>query len=189
MTPFRTHPPLRRMLLHAIATAAMGSVLTLTASQVAHAAAPTAAGTHSGKWTHPTTAHYRISSPYGARGHWRAGHHTGIDLAIRSGTRVRSVGSGTVVLARRSGAYGKAVTIRMKDGRYILFGHLSRITVRPGQKVRARTRLGYSGATGRVTGPHLHLEVRKNRRYGSDINPLTYLARHGVRLTSRSFTR
>jgi murein DD-endopeptidase MepM/ murein hydrolase activator NlpD len=182
MTTFRKRPLLRRMLLHAIATAAMGSVLTLAASQVAHAAP-------AGSWTHPTTAHYRISSPYGVRGTWRAGHHTGIDLAVRSGTRVRSVGSGTVVLAKRSGDYGKAVTIRMNDGRYILFGHLSRITVRPGQKVRARTRLGYSGATGRVTGPHLHFEVRRSRRYGSDINPLTYLARHGVRLTSRSFAR
>lgn len=99
------------------------------------------------------------------------------------------MGAGTVVLARRSGAYGKAVTIRMKDGRYTLFGHLSRITVRPGQKVRARTRLGYSGSTGRSTGPHLHFEVRKSRRYGTDINPLIYLAKHGVRLTSRTFTR
>ncbi|MGI5258324.1 M23 family metallopeptidase [Streptomyces angustmyceticus] len=182
MTTFRRRPPLRRLLLHAIATAAMGSALPLTVPQEAHAAP-------AGTWAHPTPSHFRISSPYGARGTWRAGHHTGIDLAVRSGTRVRSVGSGTVVLARRSGAYGKAVTIRMTDGRYVLFGHLSRITVRPGQKVRARTRLGYSGATGRVTGPHLHFEVRRNRRYGSDINPLTYLARHGIRLTSRTFTR
>ncbi|MEU5541767.1 M23 family metallopeptidase [Streptomyces sioyaensis] len=183
MTTFRTRTPLRRMLLHAITTAALGSVLTLAASQAALAAS---AGKH---WTHPTTARYRISSPYGVRGHWRAGHHTGVDLAVRAGTLIRSVGSGTVVLARRSGDYGKAVTIRMNDGRYVLFGHLSRITVRPGQKVHARTRLGYSGATGRATGPHLHFEVRTSRRYGSDINPLTYLARHGVRLTSGPFRR
>ncbi|MGW7572508.1 M23 family metallopeptidase [Streptomyces sp. NPDC054765] len=179
------------MLLHAITTAALGSVLALAASQAAQAAPagtwarPTAAGT----WAHPTTTHYRISAPYGMRGTWQAGHHTGIDLALRTGTRVRSVGSGTVVLARRSGAYGKAVTIRMNDGRYTLFGHLSRITVRPGQRVHARTRLGYSGSTGRVTGPHLHFEVRTGRRYGTDINPLTYLAGHGIRLTSRPFTR
>ncbi|MBM4795425.1 M23 family metallopeptidase [Streptomyces sioyaensis] len=183
MTTFRTRTPLRRMLLHAIAPAALGSVLTLVAPQAALAAS---AGRH---WTHPTTARYRISSPYGVRGHWLAGHHTGVDLAVRAGTRIRSVGSGTVVLARRSGAYGKAVTIRMNDGRYVLFGHLSRITVRPGQKVHARTRLGYSGATGRATGPHLHFEVRTSRRYGTDINPLTYLAKHGVRLTSGPFRR
>ncbi|UYB41939.1 M23 family metallopeptidase [Streptomyces sp. Je 1-4] len=176
MTTFRKSTPLRRMLLLAIAPTAMGCVLTLAASEVAVAAS-------AGTWSHPTKARHRISSPYGVRGSWQAGHHTGIDLAVRPGTKVRSVGSGTVVLAKRSGAYGKAVTIRMNDGRYTLFGHLSRITVRPGQKVRARTRLGYSGATGRATGPHLHFEVRTSRRYGTDINPLTYLAKHGIRLT------
>ncbi|AWN27719.1 M23 family metallopeptidase [Streptomyces sp. NEAU-S7GS2] len=179
MTTFRKSTPLRRMLLLAIAPTAMGCVLTLAASEVA-VAAP------AGTWSHPTKARHRISSPYGVRGTWQAGHHTGIDLAVRPGTKVRSVGSGTVVLAKRSGAYGKAVTIRMNDGRYTLFGHLSRITVRPGQKVRARTRLGYSGATGRATGPHLHFEVRTGRRYGTDINPLTYLAKHGIRLTPRT---
>ncbi|MEU8680570.1 M23 family metallopeptidase [Streptomyces sp. NPDC048611] len=176
MTTFRKSTPLRRMLLLAIAPTATGCVLALAASQVA-LAAPAGTGSH------PTKARHRISSPYGVRGTWQAGHHTGIDLAVRTGTKVRSVGSGTVVLARRSGAYGKAVTIRMKDGRYTLFGHLSRITVRPGQKVRARTHLGYSGATGRATGPHLHFEVRTTRYYGSDINPLPYLARHGIHLT------
>lgn len=179
MTTFRKSTPLRRMLLLAIAPTAMGCVLTLAASEVA-VAAP------AGTWSHPTKTRHRISSPYGVRGTWQAGHHTGIDFAVRPGTKVRSVGSGTVVLAKRSGAYGKAVTIRMNDGRYTLFGHLSRITVRPGQKVRARTRLGYSGATGRATGPHLHFEVRTGRRYGTDINPLTYLAKHGIRLTPRT---
>ncbi|MFE3552119.1 M23 family metallopeptidase [Streptomyces kronopolitis] len=183
MTTFRIRTPLRRMLLHAIAPAALGSVLALAAPPPALAAP---AGKH---WTHPTTARYRISAPYGIRGAWLAGHHTGVDLAVRAGTRIRSVGSGTVVLARRSGSYGNAVTIRMNDGRYVLFGHLSRITVRPGQKVRARTRLGYSGATGRATGPHLHLEVRTSRRYGSDINPLAYLAHHGIHLTPGRFHR
>jgi murein DD-endopeptidase MepM/ murein hydrolase activator NlpD len=184
MTTFRKSTPLRRMLLLAIAPTATSCVLALAASQVALAAPAGASGGH------PTKARHRlISSPYGVRGSWQAGHHTGIDLAVRTGTRVRSVGSGTVVLAKRSGAYGKAVTIRMNDGHYTLFGHLSRITVRLGQRVRARTHLGYSGATGRATGPHLHFEVRTSRRYGSDINPLTYLARHGVRLTSGPFRR
>ncbi|MGW8553762.1 M23 family metallopeptidase [Streptomyces tubercidicus] len=176
MTTFRKSTPLRRMLLLAIAPTATGCVLALAASQVAIAAPAGHAGP-------PTKAHHRISSPYGVRGSWQAGHHTGIDLAVRTGTKVRSVGSGTVVLAKRSGAYGKAVTIRMNDGRYTLFGHLSRITVRTGQKVRARTHLGYSGATGRVTGPHLHFEVRTARHYGSDINPLPYLAKYGIHLT------
>ncbi|MFE6739154.1 M23 family metallopeptidase [Streptomyces tubercidicus] len=177
MTTFRKSTPLRRMLLLAIAPTATGCVLALAASQVAVAAPAGNSGP-------PAKApHHRISSPYGVRGTWQAGHHTGIDLAVRTGTKVRSVGSGTVILAKRSGAYGKAVTIRMTDGRYTLFGHLSRITVRTGQKVRARTHLGDSGATGRATGPHLHFEVRTARYYGTDINPLPYLAKHGIHLT------
>lgn len=177
MTTFRKSTPLRRMLLRVLAPAALAPVIVLAAPPVALAAP-------ADSWTRPMKArsHYRISASYGIPGTWQAGHHTGIDFAVRAGTRVRSVGSGTVVLARKSGAYGKAVTIRMKDGRYILFGHLSRITVHRGQRVHARTRLGYTGATGRATGPHLHFEVRRSRHYGSDINPLAYLARHGVRL-------
>ncbi|MEU5209520.1 M23 family metallopeptidase [Streptomyces sp. NPDC020742] len=183
MTTFHTSTPLSGILLRAIAPAVLGPVIAATAAPAA-LAAPT------DSWSRPlrTWAHYHVSAPYGVRGTWQAGHHTGIDFAVRSGTRVRSVGVGTVVLAQRSGAYGKAVTIRMRDGRYTLFGHLSRITVRPGQKVRAHTRLGYSGATGRATGPHLHFEVRTSRRYGSDINPLAYLARHGIRLPYRPHT-
>ncbi|MFD8547470.1 murein hydrolase activator EnvC family protein [Streptomyces sp. NPDC059649] len=175
MTTFRKSTPLRRALLRAALLAAAGPAVTVTAAQVALAAP-------AGHWAHPVAAHYRISAPYGVPGAWQAGHHTGIDLAVRSGAKVRSVGPGTVVLARRSGAYGKAVTVRMRDGHYTLFGHLSRITVHPGQRVRARTRLGYAGATGRATGPHLHFEVRTRRHYGSDINPLAYLARHGIHL-------
>ncbi|NGO71720.1 M23 family metallopeptidase [Streptomyces boncukensis] len=133
-------------------------------------------------WTRPVKRSYRVSQRYGVRGNWAAGHHTGIDLAVPRGTPVRSVGSGTVVFAGRSGAYGKAITIRMRDRKYTLFAHLSTIAVKRGKRVRAGTFIGRSGNTGRTTGPHLHFEVRAKRGYGSDINPVRYLARHGVRL-------
>ncbi|MFH9423673.1 M23 family metallopeptidase [Streptomyces sp. NPDC017529] len=171
----------RRLLLHGMVPAAIGTVLSLTVAEANPAAA-------AGPWTRPIAANARVSSPYGVKGHWAAGHHTGVDFAVRTGTPVSSVGAGTVVLARRSGDYGLAVTIRMTDGYYTLFGHLSRITAHVGQRVRAGTRIGYSGATGRTTGPHLHFEVRTSRRYGSDINPLTYLARRGIRITRRAVT-
>ncbi|MFJ6750791.1 M23 family metallopeptidase [Streptomyces sp. NPDC091266] len=174
-TSLRTRKPLRRMLLLALAPAAIGTTLALTAPAPAVAGSPAT-------WTRPTTARYQVSAAYGISGTWLAGHHTGVDLAVPTGTRIRSVSSGTVVLARTSGDYGKAVTIRMSDGNYTLFGHLSRITAHVGQKVRAGTPLGYSGATGRAFGPHLHFEVRTARGYGSDINPRTYLAHHGVHL-------
>lgn len=140
------------------------------------------AGAPSRPWARPLNRRYRVTVGYGVRGNWLAGHHTGIDLAVPHGTPVWSVSSGVVVLARWSGDYGRAVTIRMPDGRYVLYAHLSRISVRQGTRMHAGRRIGNSGATGRATGPHLHLEVRARRGYGSDINPVKYLAQRGVRL-------
>lgn len=135
-----------------------------------------------GSWTSPVASRYRVSQKYGIRGKWSAGHHTGIDLATPSGTPVRSVSSGTVVFAGTSGDYGKAVTIRMGDGKYTLFAHLSKIHVREGNRVKAGTLIGKSGSSGRSTGPHLHFEVRAERGYGSDIDPVAYLAKRGISL-------
>lgn len=135
-----------------------------------------------GKFALPLRRRFRVSARYGVRGNWLAGHHTGIDLAVPQGTPVHAVGGGTVVLARWSGAYGKAVTVRLRDGHYAVYAHLSRIAVRQGARIGTGDRLGSSGATGRATGPHLHLEIRARRGYGSDINPVTYLARRGARL-------
>ncbi|WP_367039358.1 M23 family metallopeptidase [Streptomyces sp. Je 1-332] len=135
-----------------------------------------------GKFTLPVRRRFKVSARYGVRGNWAAGHHTGIDLAVPTGTPVHAVGAGTVVLARWSGAYGKAVTVRLRDGHYAVYGHLSRISVRQGSRVGTGDRLGSSGATGRATGPHLHLEIRAKRGYGSDINPVRYLAKRGAQL-------
>ncbi|MWA09471.1 peptidoglycan DD-metalloendopeptidase family protein [Streptomyces sp. BA2] len=135
-----------------------------------------------GKFTLPIRRRFRVSARYGIRGNWLAGHHTGIDLAVPTGTPVHAVGGGTVVLAAWSGAYGKAVTVRLRDGHYAVYAHLSRISVRRGSRVGTGDRIGRSGATGRATGPHLHLEIRARRGYGSDVNPVRYLARRGARL-------
>ncbi|WP_329266419.1 M23 family metallopeptidase [Streptomyces pseudovenezuelae] len=132
------------------------------------------------KWSRPIRKRARVTMRYGVRGNWLAGYHTGVDLAVAKGTPVYAVGTGVVVLASWSGSYGKAVTIKLSDSRYILYAHLSRISVARGAKVKAGTRLGSSGATGRATGPHLHFEVRARRPYGSDIDPVKYLARHGL---------
>ncbi|GAA0484358.1 M23 family metallopeptidase [Streptomyces olivaceiscleroticus] len=168
---------LKELTLLGTVPTAIASALVLTVPQGA-----TAADRAAGGWARPITAPYYISSSYGVRGDWAAGHHTGVDFAVPTGSRVRSVGSGTVVLARRSGAYGKAVTVRMRDGHYIVYGHLSKISVKPGRSVGAGSRLGSSGATGRASGPHLHFEVRNARGYGNDVNPLRYLSRRGVHM-------
>ncbi|MFI6475410.1 M23 family metallopeptidase [Streptomyces sp. NPDC050516] len=130
----------------------------------------------------PLRRGYRVTERYGARGNWQGGHHTGIDLAVPRGTPVYAVGGGTVVLAARSGSYGNAVTVRMPDGHYAVYAHLNRIRTRKGAGIPTGARIGDSGSTGRTTGPHLHLEIRARRGYGSDINPVSYLARRGVSL-------
>ena len=103
-----------------------------------------------------------------------------IDFHAASGTSVHSVGSGKVVEAGWGGVYGNNVVIRMNDGTYTQYGHLSSISVSVGQRVTPGQRIGLSGATGNVTGPHLHFEARTSPEYGSDIDPVAYLRSHGV---------
>lgn len=134
-------------------------------------------------YTRPISESVPVSAQWGVPGGWAAGHHTGVDFAAPVGTPVRSVGAGRVELAGESGSYGKAVIVHMEDGKHVLFAHLSAIAVEQGQSVEAGTRVGDSGNTGRSTGPHLHFEVRNKPEYGTEVDPLPYLAEHGVRIT------
>ncbi|MFC7993053.1 M23 family metallopeptidase [Streptomyces pilosus] len=112
---------------------------------------------------------------------WSSGSHTGVDFHAAGGTPVQSVGIGTVV-AGWGGAYGNQVVIKMNDGTYTQYGHLSSIAVSVGQQVAAGQQIGLSGATGNVTGAHLHFEARSGADYGSDLDPVAYLRAHGVNL-------
>ncbi|MEU6590389.1 M23 family metallopeptidase [Streptomyces sp. NPDC046881] len=128
-------------------------------------------------------AHSYVSTGYQASSSlWSSGSHTGIDFHAASGTAVHAVGSGTVVSTGWGGAYGNQIVIRMADGMYTQYGHLSSIGVTVGQKVAPGQQIGLSGATGNVTGPHLHFEARTSPEYGSDIDPIAYLRKHGVNL-------
>ncbi|MFJ9542670.1 peptidoglycan DD-metalloendopeptidase family protein [Streptomyces sp. NPDC101225] len=111
---------------------------------------------------------------------WSSGYHTGVDFVVPTGTTVKAVGSGTVVSAGWGGAYGNQVVIRLADGHYAQYAHLSQISVSAGQAVTAGQQLGLSGATGNVTGPHLHFEIRTTPNYGSDVDPVSYLRSKGV---------
>ncbi|WP_318207483.1 M23 family metallopeptidase [Streptomyces sp. SJL17-1] len=111
---------------------------------------------------------------------WSSGSHSGIDFHASYGSSVVSVGSGTVVEAGWGGAYGNNIVIRMNDGTYTQYGHLSSIGVYVGQSVEPGERIGISGSTGNSTGPHLHFEARTTSEYGSDINPISYLRARGV---------
>ncbi|MDT0270417.1 LysM peptidoglycan-binding domain-containing M23 family metallopeptidase [Streptomyces sp. DSM 44915] len=111
---------------------------------------------------------------------WSSGYHTGADFPVGTGTQVVSIAAGEVVTAGSGGSYGNEVVVRHADGHYSQYAHLSSIGVSVGQSVGAGDQLGLSGATGNVTGPHLHFEVRTGPAYGSDIDPMAYLRSHGV---------
>lgn len=107
----------------------------------------------------------RISSGFGGRFHpifknWRA--HTGVDFAAPRGARVIASADGHVVAAGTRGGYGNAVEIRHGGGVTTLYGHLSAFAsgVRAGMRVRQGEPIGYVGATGYATGPHLHYEFK-----------------------------
>lgn len=130
----------------------------------------------------PVTGSY-VSTGYKAGGSlWSSGSHTGVDFHAAYGTSVHAVGSGTVVTAGWGGAYGNQVVIKMHDGTYTMYGHLSSIGVSVGQTVIPGRQIGLSGSTGNTTGPHLHFEARTTAEYGSDIDPVAYLRSHGVKV-------
>lgn len=97
------------------------------------------------------------SSPYGWR--WERAHR-GVDIALTTGTPVYSVFPGVVRVVSVMGGYGNCVVVRHYNGLETLYGHLSKICVKPKQVVDAGTLLGLGGNTGRSTGPHLHFETR-----------------------------
>ncbi|MFF9172750.1 peptidoglycan DD-metalloendopeptidase family protein [Streptomyces sp. NPDC014793] len=113
---------------------------------------------------------------------WSSGYHTGVDFVVPTGTPLKAVGAGTVVSAGWGGAYGNQVVIKLNDGYYAQYAHLSQLSVSAGQTVTPGQQVGLSGATGNVTGPHLHFEIRTTPDYGSDVDPVGYLRSHGVAL-------
>ncbi|MFF5622139.1 M23 family metallopeptidase [[Kitasatospora] papulosa] len=113
---------------------------------------------------------------------WSSGTHSGVDFQAASGSSVLAVGAGTVVEAGWGGAYGNNIVLRMKDGTYTQYGHLSSIGVSVGQSVGSGEQIGLSGSTGNSTGPHLHFEARTTPEYGSDMDPVAYLRAHGVQV-------
>ena len=137
-----------------------------------------------GSWVRPTAG--TVTSGYGPRG---GTLHAGVDIAGPRDTPVYAAADGTVLTAACSSAYcdrdggpnlagyGNLVELDHGAGVTTRYGHLSAYTVSTGQWVRAGALIGFQGSTGNSTGVHLHLEVRRN---GAPIDPLPWLAGHGV---------
>jgi murein DD-endopeptidase MepM/ murein hydrolase activator NlpD len=118
----------------------------------------------------------RVSSAYGVRkdpidGDTRM--HKGIDIPLAQGVDIRSVKSGTVIESDTRNGYGNTIVIDHGNGVTTRYAHLSAREVSVGDRVTAGQSLGRAGQTGRATGPHLHLEVRKD---GVAIDPLGSMA-------------
>ena len=110
---------------------------------------------------------YRIDPIYKTRK-----FHAGMDFSAPTGTPIYSTGDGKVTRAdSRSSGYGRHVRIDHGYGYLTLYGHMSKILVRPGQTIKRGEIIGYVGNTGKSVGPHLHYEVHKN---GKPVNPVNF---------------
>jgi murein DD-endopeptidase MepM/ murein hydrolase activator NlpD len=101
-----------------------------------------------------------------------ADFHPGLDISAEKGTPIHATAAGVVELAAPSGDYGNLVVINHGFGLVTRYGHMSKFAVWQGQEVKRGDIIGYVGATGRATGPHLHYEVLAN---GKLMNPLQLL--------------
>jgi murein DD-endopeptidase MepM/ murein hydrolase activator NlpD len=119
----------------------------------------------------------RYSSPFGTRTDPFTGEldfHPGMDISADQGVPVHATADGVVDSAAYDGSYGNAVLLSHGFGISTRYGHQSQDAVKAGQAVKRGDVIGYVGATGRVTGAHLHYEVLLG---GQRINPLTLLSR------------
>jgi len=117
----------------------------------------------------------KITSPFGVRIHPTLGRpikHNGVDFGSGRGAEVFAASSGRVALAQYNGTYGNYIIIEHNDGTSSVYAHLERITTTKGSPVRKGEVIGYTGSTGRSTGPHLHYEVRIK---GIPVDPKGYL--------------
>ena len=132
-------------------------------------------GSSTGGFLYPLPYAVPITDAYGYRIHPLSGTykwHNGVDLAAGSGTAIYATKSGTVTSACYNEAYGYMVTLDHADGVQTFYAHMTNYLVSTGETVRQGQIIARSGATGWVTGPHLHLDVQVNGEY---VDPLEAL--------------
>ena len=123
----------------------------------------------------PVQSAFRFTSGFGNRRDPKTGGrrmHKGVDFAASSGTPIYATADGVVVHAGWQSGYGRLVKIQHEFGIETRYAHLSRLRVKVGQRVSRGDRIGDMGASGRVTGVHLHYEVRVG---GRAVNPMIYI--------------
>jgi murein DD-endopeptidase MepM/ murein hydrolase activator NlpD len=108
-------------------------------------------------------------NPFSGEGHES---HQGLDIAVDHGTPVAATADGLVIHAGPYSGYGNLVILYHSNGVTTRYGHLSKVTVEQGQRVKRGDQIGHAGSTGRSTGPHVHYEVRANDQ---PLNPMRFI--------------
>lgn len=130
----------------------------------------------------------KISTPYNrrccrneggkvTRHFWTDHRHKGVDFTVPTGTNVHAMVDGEIVNANWGKSFGLHAVQKVQGG-FVNYAHLSSMIVKPGDKVVKGQLIGKSGATGNVSGAHLHVEYRDNIRWsaGKDLDPKGILA-------------
>lgn len=117
---------------------------------------------------------WSITDAYGAVDKWHTRPHRGVDFAAPVNSPLPSIGDGYVTAVSDEGAhsFGRSITVHLRDGYDVIYGHLSKQIVTVGQHVKPGQIIGYTGSTGDSTGPHLHLQIMRGELA---IDPLRYL--------------
>jgi murein DD-endopeptidase MepM/ murein hydrolase activator NlpD len=121
----------------------------------------------------------QVTSCFGPR--WGTMHY-GVDIAAPIGTPIHAPEAGTVVQAGPADGFGQAVAVQHGDGSITLYGHVNRMFVAAGQGVTTGQQIAEVGNLGQSTGPHLHFEVHTGGLYANRVNPVPWLAEHGISL-------
>lgn len=169
----------RRRLLAGLGLGAGVSLIGLTSL-----ATPASAATlMDARWCNPALGYFPTGGYYGAPR--SGGPHAGQDITNSTGTAVYAAAAGTVIRRQwgggLSGRTGNGIVISHGGGAYTYYGHLNTYRVSLNQAVSAGQRIADMGATGNVTGPHLHFEVHSGG-LGPTVNPVTFLSARGVDL-------
>ena len=126
-------------------------------------------------FANPVKNAFRFTSKFGFRRDPKTGGrrmHNGVDFAAGSGTPLYATADGVVIHAGWGSGYGRLVKIQHEFGIETRYAHMSKMRVKVGQRVSRGDRIGDMGASGRVTGVHLHYEVRVG---GKPVNPMIYI--------------
>jgi murein DD-endopeptidase MepM/ murein hydrolase activator NlpD len=128
---------------------------------------------------HLPVDYVQTTAEYGEYGLW-ASYHTGLDFNGNTGDPIYSVANGVVTSTGYDGAYGNKTVVTLEDGTEIWYCHQDSFSVSEGQEVRGGEQIGTIGATGNVTGSHLHLEIRPGA--GDPVDPRAAFSVHGLNL-------